>query len=52
MHVVRGDSAHPQRAERPIFTGEVHAHTYVDDTMGEHLRLTLVKFSPGGRATL
>ena len=51
MHVIRGDSANPQRAVRPIFTGEVHAHTYVDDTMGEHLRLTLVKFSAGGRTT-
>jgi quercetin dioxygenase-like cupin family protein len=51
MHVIRGDSANPQRANRPIFTGEVHAHTFVDDRIGEHLRVTLVKFSPGGRTT-
>jgi len=51
MHVIRGDSADPRRAVRPIFTGEVHAHTYVDDKLGAHLRLTLVKFSPGGRTT-
>lgn len=51
MHVIRGSSADPQRATRSIFTGEVHAHTYVDDTIGAHLRLTLVKFSPGGRTT-
>jgi quercetin dioxygenase-like cupin family protein len=51
VHVIRGDSANPQRANRPIFTGEVNAHTYVDDSIGEHLRLTLVKFSPGGRTT-
>ena len=51
MHVIRGDSANPRRAIRDIFTGEVHTHTYVDDTMGEHLRVSLVKFSPGGRTT-
>lgn len=51
MHVIRGSSADPQRATRSIFTGEVHAHTYVDDAIGQHLRLTLVKFSPGGRTT-
>ena len=49
MHVIRGAEAKPQRATRDIFTGEVHSHTYVDDTIGEHLRLTLVRFSPGGR---
>ena len=49
MHVIRGDSARPVRADRPIFTGEVHSHTYADETMGESLRFTLVKFSPGGR---
>jgi quercetin dioxygenase-like cupin family protein len=51
MHVIRGASANPQRANRPIFTGEVHAHTFVDDKIGEHLRVTLVKFSAGGRTT-
>jgi quercetin dioxygenase-like cupin family protein len=49
MHVIRGDSASPQRALRDIFTGEVHAHTYVDEKVGDHLRLTLVKFGAGGR---
>ena len=51
MHVIRGSETNLQRANRPIFTGEVNAHTYVDDTIGEHLRLTLVKFSPGARTT-
>ncbi len=51
MHVIRAASADPQRANRPIFTGEVHAHTFVDETIGDHLRVTLVKFSPGGRTT-
>jgi 4-carboxymuconolactone decarboxylase len=49
MHVIRGDSARPQRAVRDIFTGEVATHTYVDDQIGQHLRLSLVKFSAGGR---
>jgi quercetin dioxygenase-like cupin family protein len=49
VHVIRGESANPQRANRPIFTGEVNSHTYVDDSIGEHLRMALVKFSPGGR---
>lgn len=51
MHVIRGSSAKLERAMRDIFTGEVHTHTYVDDVIGEHLRLTLVRFSPGGRTT-
>lgn len=51
MHVIRGDSAHLERAVRDIFTGEVHTHTYVDEQIGEHLRITLVRFSPGGRTT-
>jgi quercetin dioxygenase-like cupin family protein len=49
MHVIRGESARLLRAVRDIFTGEVDTHTYVDDSVGEHLRLTLVRFSPGGR---
>lgn len=51
MRVIRGSDAAPKRAVRDIFTGEVHAHTYVDETIGAHLRLTLVQFSPGGRTT-
>lgn len=51
MRVIRGSDAAPQRARRDIFTGEVDTHTYVDDTIGEHLRLTLVQFHPGGRTT-
>jgi quercetin dioxygenase-like cupin family protein len=51
MHVIRGASADPKRANRPIFTGRVHTHTYVDDSIGAHLRVSLVKFSPGGRTT-
>lgn len=51
MHVIRAAGVTPQRAQRPIFTGEVHAHTFVDETIGDHLRVTLVKFSPGARTT-
>lgn len=50
MHVIRG-GAELQRASRPIFQGEVNTHTYVDDTIGQHLRLTMVRFSPGANTT-
>jgi quercetin dioxygenase-like cupin family protein len=32
-----------------MFTGEVHGHGLIDDTMTEQTRLLLVKFSPGAR---
>jgi len=51
MQVIRGADTKLERAERPIFTGEVNTHTYVDDKIGTHLRLTLVRFSPGARTT-
>ena len=51
MHVSRGKDAKPERAIRDIFTGEVHTHTHVDDKMASSLRLSLVKFSAGGRTT-
>jgi quercetin dioxygenase-like cupin family protein len=49
MHVIHGAGAQPERATRDIFTGEVHIHTFVDDKIGQRLRMTLVRFSPGGR---
>ncbi len=49
MHVIRGADAHLQPSSLPIFSGEVETHTYVDDSIGKHLRLTLVRFSPGAR---
>ncbi|HXH22738.1 MAG TPA: cupin domain-containing protein [Dehalococcoidia bacterium] len=49
MHVIRGSSVQLQRARREIFTGEVETHTYVDETLGEHLRLSLVRFKAGAR---
>ena len=49
MHVIHGAGAVPERATREIFTGEVHSHTFVDDKIGQRLRMTLVRFSPGGR---
>ena len=49
MHVIRGAGVQPERATRDIFTGEVHSHTFVDDSIGKSLRLTLVRFSAGGR---
>ena len=49
MHVIRGSSVSLQPARREIFTGEVESHTYVDDTIGKHLRLTLVSFKPAAR---
>ncbi|HEY7269659.1 MAG TPA: cupin domain-containing protein [Dehalococcoidia bacterium] len=49
MHVIRGKDRHTERTTRDIFTGEVETLTYVDDTIGQHLRLTLVRFKAGGR---
>ena len=49
MHVIRGKDRHTERTTREIFTGEVETLTYVDDTIGKHLRLTLVRFKAGGR---
>jgi quercetin dioxygenase-like cupin family protein len=50
MHVANtGDANFQPRTGQPMFTGEVHAHGLVDDTMSEQTRLLLVKFSPGGR---
>ena len=51
MHVSKAKGAKPERALRDIFTGEVHTHTHVDDKMADSLRLTLVRFSAGGRTT-
>lgn len=49
MKVIRGESIEPRRATLDIFTGEVHSHAIVDETSAEQLRLTLVRFSAGGR---
>jgi quercetin dioxygenase-like cupin family protein len=49
VHVIRGSSTNLQPARREIFTGEVHTHTYVDENVGKHLRLSLVRFSAGAR---
>ena len=50
MHVANtGDANFQPRTGQPMFTGEVHAHGLVDDTMTQETRLLLVKFSPGGR---
>lgn len=50
MHVANtGDANFLPRTGQPMFSGEVHAHGLVDDTMTEQTRLLLVKFSPGGR---
>jgi quercetin dioxygenase-like cupin family protein len=50
MHIAStGDAEFQPRTGQPMFTGEVHAHGLVDDTMSEQVRLLLVKFSAGGR---
>ncbi len=51
MNVIRGDSARLAPSTLPIFTGDVGIHTYVDGAVGEHLRLTLVRFEAGSRTT-
>ena len=49
MYVSKGKDAKPERATRDIFMGEVHTHTHVDDKVAQSLRLSLVRFSAGGR---
>jgi quercetin dioxygenase-like cupin family protein len=49
VHVIRGTSGRPLPSAASIFAGDVATHTYVDETIGDHLRITLVRFSPGGR---
>jgi quercetin dioxygenase-like cupin family protein len=49
VKVIKGSSVSLQRSQGEIFTGAVDNFTYVDNTIGEHLRLTLVHFNPGGR---
>jgi quercetin dioxygenase-like cupin family protein len=49
MYVIRGRDRRPQRSNRDIFTGEVETVTYVDEGLGKHLRLALVRFKPGAR---
>src|SRR5581483_1988364 len=51
MRVVRTDDGSPQPANRPIFLGHVEAQPYLD-TASEHVRLTLVRFSPGARTKM
>lgn len=51
MRVVRIDDSSPRPANRPIFLGHVEAQPLIDD-ISEHVRLTVVKFSPGARTKL
>jgi quercetin dioxygenase-like cupin family protein len=49
MHVIRGRDRQATRSNRDIFTGEVETLTYVDESVGRHLCLSLVRFKPGAR---
>lgn len=49
MHVIRGSSAELRPTRRDIFTGEVESHSFVDGSISERVRMSLVRFRPGGR---
>jgi quercetin dioxygenase-like cupin family protein len=51
MKVVRIEDSAPQPANRPIFLGHVESQPLLDD-VSEHVRLTVVRFSPGARTRL
>lgn len=51
MRVVRMDDSKPQPANRPIFMGQVESQPLLD-AVSEHVRLTVVRFSPGARTRL
>ena len=49
MYVSKAKDVHPVPVQRDIFTGEVHQAQHVDEKHGEHFRIGLVSFKPGGR---
>ena len=51
MRVVRVQDSSPQPANRPIFMGHVESQPLIDE-VSEHVRLTIVRFSPGARTRL
>jgi quercetin dioxygenase-like cupin family protein len=51
MRVVRTDDSSPQPADRPIFLGHVESQPLLDQ-VSEHVRLTIVRFSPGARTRM
>lgn len=51
MRVVRIDRSKLTPANRPIFLGQVETQPLLDE-VSEHVRLTVVRFSPGARTKL
>ncbi len=51
MRLVRIADSQPTPANRPIFMGNVESQPLLDD-VSEHVRLTIVRFSPGARTKL
>jgi quercetin dioxygenase-like cupin family protein len=51
MRIVRVDDSAPSPANRPIFLGHVESQPLLDN-VSEHVRLTVVRFSPGARTKL
>jgi quercetin dioxygenase-like cupin family protein len=49
MYVSKGADVKTQRADRPIFTGEVHQGQHVTPEHAEQHRIGQVNFKPGGR---
>lgn len=51
MRIVRVDDSAPSPANQPIFLGHVESQPLLDN-VSEHVRLTVVRFSPGARTKL
>ncbi len=51
MRVIRIDDVPAQPANRPIFIGHVETQPLLDE-VSEHVRLTVVHFSPGARTKM
>jgi len=49
MYVSKAKAGSPQRSDRDIFTGAVYQQPHITEDKGQHLRINLVKFDPGGR---
>ena len=49
VHVFRRADTQPKQDARDIFTGTVEAAPLVNESLGENVLLTLVRFTTGGR---
>jgi quercetin dioxygenase-like cupin family protein len=49
VKIIRTGDSPENPATAAIFTGEVHARPLIDRTTAEHISITLVRFTGGGR---